>query len=125
MPEETQKQNWLPWMIAAGAVFLLIRNQQSEQNTSKPAITAVVRTTLPTIREAYRSAFLEAAKKIEDGSIKDQEQWTRFIEDNAGTKRREALDKVYKAIDELDLPASFVGKESEIAKLNRQIAEAW
>lgn len=125
MPEETQKQNWLPWMIAAGAVFLLIRNQQSEQNTSKPAITAVVRTTLPTIREAYRSAFLEAAKKIEDGSIKDQEQWTRFIEDNAGTKRREALDKVYRAIDELDLPAIFAGKESEIAKINRQIAEAW
>jgi hypothetical protein len=119
------KQNWLPWFIAAGAVFLLIRNQQPGQDTSKPAITAVVRTTLPTIREAYRSAFLEAAKKIEDGSIKDQEQWTRFIEDNAGTKRREALDKVYKAIDELDLPASFVGKESEIAKLNRQIAEAW
>jgi len=119
------KQNWVPWFIAAGAVFLLIRNQQPGQDTSKPAITAVVRTTLPTIREAYRSAFLEAAKKIEDGSIKDQEQWTRFIEDNAGTKRREALDKVYKAIDELDLPASFVGKESEIAKVNRQIAEAW
>lgn len=119
------KQNWLPWFIAAGAVFLLIRNQQPGQDTSKPAITAVVRTTLPTIREAYRSAFLEAAKKIEDGSIKDQEQWTRFIEDNAGTKRREALDKVYKAIDELDLPASFVGKESEIAKLNREIAQAW
>jgi thiamine biosynthesis lipoprotein ApbE len=68
---------------------------------------------------------LEAAKKIEDGSIKDQEQWTRFISENAGAKQREALDKVYRAIDELDLPASFVGKESEIARLNRQIAEAW
>lgn len=124
MPDET-KQNWLPWMIAAGAVFLLVRNQQSEQNTSKPAITSVVRTTLPAIREAYRSAFLEAAKKIEDGSIKDQEQWTKFIAENAGAKQREALDKVYRAIDELDLPVSFVGKESEIAKLNRQIAEAW
>jgi thiamine biosynthesis lipoprotein ApbE len=119
------KQNWVPWFIAAGAVFLLIRNQQPGQDTSKPAITAVVRTTLPTIREAYRSAFLEAAKKIEDGSIKDQEQWTKFIAENAGAKQREALDKVYRAIDELDLPASFVGKESEIAKLNRQIAEAW
>ena len=119
------KQNWLPWFIAAGAVFLLIRNQQPGQDTSKPAITAVVRTTLPTIREAYRSAFLEAAKKIEDGSIKDQEQWTKFIAENAGAKQREALDKVYRAIDELDLPASFVGKESEIAKLNREIAQAW
>ena len=122
---DEKKENWLPWIIAAGAVFLMLRNQQSEQNTSKPAVSAVVRTTLPTIREAYRSAFLEAAKKIEDGSIKDQEQWTKFISENAGAKQREALDKVYKAIDELDLPASFAGKESEIAKLNRQIAEAW
>lgn len=122
---DEKKENWLPWIIAAGAVFLLLRNQQSEQNTSKPAVTAVVRTTFPTIREAYRSAFLEAAKRIEDGSIKDQEAWTKFISENAGAKQREALDKVYKAIDELDLPASFVGKESEIARLNRQIAEAW
>jgi len=123
--DESKKENWLPWVIAAGAVFLMLRNQQSEQNTAKPAVAAVVRTTLPTIREAYRSAFLEAAKKIEDGLIKDQEQWTKFISENAGAKYREALDKVYRAIDELDLPASFVGKETEIARLNRQIAEAW
>ena len=120
-----KKENWWPWIIAAGAVFLMLLNQQPGQNTSKPAVAAVVRTTLPTIREAYRSAFLEAAKKIEDGSIKDQESWTKFIADNAGAKYREALDKVYRAIDELDLPASFAGKEYEIAKLNRQIAEAW
>ena len=122
---DEKKENWLPWIIAAGAVFLLLRNQQSEQNTSKPAVAAVVRSTLPTIREAYRSAFLEAARRIEDGSIKDQEAWTKFISENAGAKQREALDKVYKAIDDLDLPASFAGKETEIAKLNRQIAEAW
>ncbi len=122
---EAKKENWLPWIIAAGAVFFMLRNQQPGQNTSKPAVAAVVRTTLPTIREAYRSAFLEAAKKIEDGSIKDQEAWTRFIADNAGAKQKEALNRVYAAIDELDLPASFAGKESEIAKLNRQIAEAW
>jgi hypothetical protein len=123
--DESKKENWLPWIIAAGAVFLMLRNQQAGQDTSKPAISSVVRSTLPTIREAYRSAFLEAAKRIEDGSIRDQEQWTKFISENAGAKYREALDKVCKAIDELDLPASFVGKESEIAKLNRQIAEAW
>ena len=123
--DESKKENWLPWIIAAGAVFLMLRNQQAGQDTSKPAVSSVVRSTLPTIREAYRSAFLEAAKRIEDGSIKDQESWTKFISENAGAKQREALDKVYKAIDELDLPASFVGKESEIAKLNRQIAEAW
>ncbi len=122
---EKKSDNWVPWIIAAGAVFLLLRNQQPGQDTSKPAVAAVVRTTLPTIREAYRSAFLEAAKKIEDGSIKDQESWTKFIAENAGAKQREALDKVYRAIDELNLPASFAGKESEIAKVNRQIAEAW
>lgn len=120
-----KKENWLPWIIAAGAVFLLLRNQQSEQNPSKPAVAAVVRSTLPAIREAYRSAFLEAAKKIEDGSIKDQEQWAKFISDNAGAKYRESIDKVYKAIDELDLPANFQGREKEIADINRRIAESW
>ena len=123
---DEKKENWLPWIVAAGAVFFMLRNQQQPQpEPSKPNVSAVVRTTLPSIREAYRSAFLEAAKKIEDGSIKDQESWTKFIAENAGAKQREALDKVYRAIDELDLPASFAGKESEIAKVNRQIAEAW
>lgn len=123
--DEAKKENWLPWIIAAGAVFFMLRNQQSEQNTSKPAVAEVVRTTLPTIREAYRSAFLEAAKRIEDGSIKDQEAWTKFIAENAGAKYRESIDKVYKAIDELDLPANFQGREKEIADINRRIAESW
>jgi hypothetical protein len=74
---------------------------------------------------AYKQAFLEAASKIESGEIKDQEAWTKFIADNAGAKQREALDRVYEAIDKLDLPASFAGKESEIAKVNREIAGAW
>lgn len=122
---DEKKENWLPWIIAAGAVFLLLRNQQPGQDTSKPAVAAVVRSTLPTIREAYRSAFLDAAKRIEDGSIKDQEAWTKFIADNAGAKYRESIDKVYKAIDELDLPANFHGREKEIADINRRIAESW
>lgn len=125
MPEETQKQNWLPWMIAAGAVFLLLRNQQTGQDTSKPAITAVVRTTLPTIREAFRTAFLEAATQIESGKIKTQKEWSDFIAKNAGAKHREAMDKVYDAIDTMEIPLSFEGKEKEIADLNRKIAEAW
>ena len=122
---EEKKENWLPWIIAAGEVFLMLRNQQPGHDTSKPAISAVVRTTLPTIRAAYRSAFLEAAKRIEDGSIKYQEAWTKFIADNAGAKYRESIDKVYKAIDELDLPANFQGREKEIADINRRIAESW
>ena len=122
---ETKSQNWLPWIIAAGAVFMLLRNQQTEQKTAKPAISAVVRSTLPGIRQAYRAAFLEAAKRIESGDIKDQEQWTKFIAENAGAKQREALDRVYQAIDDLKLPASFAGQESELAKLNRSIAESW
>ncbi len=68
---------------------------------------------------------MEAASKIESGEIKDQEAWTKFIADNAGAKQKDALNKVYEAIDKLDLPASFAGKESEIAKINREIAQAW
>ena len=123
---DEKKDNWLPWIIAAGAVFLLLRNQQQPQpEPSKPNVSAVVRGALPSIREAYRAAFLEAARKIEAGEIKDQEAWTKFIAENAGAKYREAMDKVYSAIDELDLPAAFAGREKEIAELNRRIAQSW
>jgi len=122
---QTKRENWMPWAVAAVCVFLLVRNQQSSNEKPVKSITATVKETLPTIRLAYKQAFLEAASKIESGEIKDQEAWTRFIADNAGAKQREALDRVYEAIDKLELPASFVGKEKEIADLNRRIGEAW
>ena len=123
---EAKKENWVPWIVAAVAVFALLRNQQPQPDKSQlKELKSVVSQTLPSIRSAYKQAFLEAASKIESGEIKDQEQWTKFIADNAGAKQREALDRVYEAIDKLDLPASFAGKESEIAKINREIAGAW
>ncbi len=39
---DEKKENWLPWIIAAGAVFLMLRNQQPGQDTSKPAVAEVV-----------------------------------------------------------------------------------
>ena len=120
-----KKENWLPWIVAALAVFAMLRNQQPASDPKPKELTTVVHQTLPSIRSAYKQAFLEAASKIESGEIKDQEAWTKFIADNAGAKQREALDRVYEAIDKLDLPASFAGKESEIAKINREIAQAW
>jgi len=124
MADEKKKENWVPWIVAALAVFAMLRNQQPDKPQAKE-LKSVVSQTLPSIRSAYKQAFLEAASKIESGEIKDQEQWTKFIADNAGAKQREALDRVYEAIDKLDLPASFAGKESEIAKINREIAGAW
>jgi hypothetical protein len=126
MMAEAKKENWVPWIVAAVAVFALLRNQQPQPDKPQPKeLKAVVSQTLPSIRSAYKQAFLEAASKIESGEIKDQEQWTKFIADNAGAKQKDALNKVYEAIDKLDLPASFAGKESEIAKINREIAGAW
>jgi hypothetical protein len=126
MADEKKKENWVPWIVAALAVFAMLRNQQPQPDKPQPKeLKAVVSQTLPSIRTAYKQAFLEAASKIESGEIKDQEQWTKFIADNAGTKQKDALNKVYEAIDKLDLPASFVGKELEIAKINREIAGAW
>ena len=122
-----KKDNWIPWLIIGGLV-LYVMNQQPKGggDSSKPAgVTAVVRSTIPSIRAAYKQAFLDAAAKIEDGTIANQEQWTEFIKQNAGAKQREALDAVYQAIDKLDLPASFAGKEKEIAKINRDIGGAW
>jgi hypothetical protein len=125
MMAEKQKENWLPWVVAAVAVFAMLRNQQPSDKPQPKELKAVVSQTLPSIRSAYKQAFLEAASKIESGEIKDQEGWTKFIADNAGAKQKDALNKVYEAIDKLDLPASFAGKESEIAKINREIAGAW
>jgi hypothetical protein len=126
MADEKKKENWLPWIVAAVAVFALLRNQQPQPDKPQPKeLKAVVSQTLPSIRSAYKQAFLEAASKIESGEIKDQEQWTKFIADNAGAKYREGMDKVYRAIDELNLPVEFKGREKEIAKINREIAQAW
>ena len=122
-----KKDNWIPWVIIGGLV-LYVMNQQPKEggDSSKPAgVTAVVRSTIPSIRAAYKQAFLDAAATIEAGEIANQEQWTKFIADNAGGKNREALDRVYSAIDKLDLPVTFAGKEKELAEINREIAGAW
>jgi len=121
-----KENNWIPWVIIAGLVLYAMAQQPKGGGDPNPsAVTAVVRSTIPSIRAAYKQAFLDAAAKIEDGTIANQEQWTKFISDNAGGKNREALDRVYSAIDKLDLPVTFAGKESEIAKINREIAGAW
>ena len=122
---KNQPQSILPWIIAAIAVFALLRNNQGGGDPSNRSVTSQVAKTLPNIRAAYRDVFLSAADLIEAGKIKDQEQWLKHIAENAGAKQREALDAVYKALNDLDLPASFEGKEKEIAELNRKIGGAW
>ena len=121
-----KQDNWIPWVIIGGLV-LYVMNQQPKGggDPSTAAAVSAAKQTIPNIRAAYREAFLDAAKGIEDGSIKDQEQWTEFIKQNAGARQRDALDKVYEAIDKLKLPVTFAGKESEIAEINRKIAGAW
>ncbi len=126
MTMAAKKDNWIPWVIVAGLVLYVVNQQpKGGGDPSTAAVTAVVRSTIPSIRAAYKQAFLDAAAKIEAGEIANQEQWTKFIEENAGAKRIEAMNKVYTAIDELKLPVTFAGKESEIAKINREIAGAW
>ncbi len=122
-----KESNWIPWLIIWGLVLYVVNQQpKGGGDPSKPAgVTAVVRSTIPSIRAAYKQAFLDAAAKIEDGTIANQEQWTKFIADNAGGKNREALDRVYTAIDELKLPVTFAGREAEIARINKEIASAW
>jgi hypothetical protein len=121
-----QKDNWIPWLIIGGLAFYVFSQQPKGGGDPNPSgVTAVVRSTIPSIRAAYKQAFLDAAAKIEAGEIANQEQWTKFIEENAGAKRTEAMNKVYTAIDELKLPVTFAGREAEIAKINREISGAW
>ena len=122
-----KKDNWIPWLIIGGLAFYVFSQQPKGGGDPSTAagVTAVVRSTIPSIRAAYKQAFLDAAAKIEAGEIANQEQWTKFISDNAGGKNREALDRVYTAIDELKLPVTFAGREAEIARINKEIASAW
>ena len=121
-----QEPNYLPLILIGAVLFFALRQPREGGDPTRPVgVESVVRSTIPNIRQAYRTAFLEAAKQIEEGKIKDQEQWTAFIKANAGGKSREALDAVYEAIDKLELPVSFAGKEKEIAELNRKIGGAW
>jgi hypothetical protein len=122
-----KENNWIPWLIVGGLAFYAFSQQPKGGGDPSTAagVTAVVRSTIPSIRAAYKQAFLDAAAKIEAGEIANQEQWTKFISDNAGGKNREALDKVYTAIDELKLPVTFAGREAEIARINREISGAW
>ena len=121
-----QEPNYLPLILIGAVLFFALRQPREGGDPTRPVgVESVVRSTIPNIRQAYRTAFLEAAKRIEDGTIQNQEQWTEFIKQNAGAKQREALDAVYGAIDELKLPVSFAGKEKEIAELNRRIGGAW
>lgn len=117
------------WILVAIAAFWIATSPEdksdSTDSVASKSITKTVSETLPNIRAAYRMAFEQAAAKIEDGSIKNQEQWVAFIKENAGAKHREALDRVYDAIDSLDLPAEFTGREKEVADLNRKIGGAW
>lgn len=124
--EPKQETNLLPLILVGVVLFFALRQpREGGEQSDTGRVETVVKSTFPSIRSAYRDAFLEAAKKIESGEIKNQEQWTKWIADNAGAKQREALDKVYTAIDELKLPADFAGKEKEIAEVNRRIGGAW
>ena len=122
-PAET---NYLPLILIGAVLFFALRQPREGGDTSRPVGTEyIVKKTLPNIRAAYRDAFMQAAKRIEEGKIKNQEEWTAFIRENAGAKQREAMDLVYKSIDELKLPVSFEGQEKKIAELNRRIGGAW
>jgi len=122
-PAET---NYLPLILIGAVLFFALRQPEKGGDPSRPVgVESVVRSTIPNIRQAYRDTFMEAAKLIESGEIKDQEAWTAFVKENAGAKQKEAMNAVYAAIDELKLPVSFAGKEKEIAELNRRIGGAW
>ena len=120
-----QEPNCLPLFIIAALFFAILQSREGGDQSRPVGLEAVARKTLPNIRQAYRDTFLEAAKLIEDGTIKDQEGWTAFVKENAGAKQKEAMNAVYTAIDQLKLPVSFAGKEKEIAELNRRIGGAW
>jgi hypothetical protein len=52
------EQNWLPWVIAAGAIYFFAFQRPANVDPKPADVKGVVASTLPNIRAAYRAAFL-------------------------------------------------------------------
>ena len=84
-----QEPNYLPLILIGAVLFFALRQPREGGDTSRPVgVESVVRQTIPNIRQAYRTAFLEGAKRIVDWTIIDKEQWSAIINANGEAMHR-------------------------------------
>lgn len=136
MSETKQQDLWqyAPWAVALVFGYLLWSKQPvtppGPQPEPVPAVSIEKDTKqiLATIRSANARIFLEAADKVESGTILTDKSLFDFVRPATEAARKEASKPFDVSLD-LSLPrnsdGTFAGKEVEAAALLRRISRSW
>ena len=126
---------WLPWVaVAVMAYFLFNKPTTVEPVDPTPTPTptvnigTVTKQVLPSMAKGFADVFEQAAAKVEDKTIKTDKELFDFVQP-ATAKARVEANKPFDTALESGLPrnedGTFAGKETEVARLLRQVAKAW
>jgi hypothetical protein len=131
---EAKQVNWLPWIAVAALGYLLWNKQPVAPPGPQPDPVPVVsiekdtKAILAKIRTENARIFLEAADKVESGTILTDKALFDFVRPATEAARKEA-NKPFDVSLDLSLPrnedGSFSSKEKEAASLLRRIAKSW
>jgi hypothetical protein len=133
---ETKQDLWqyAPWAVALVFGYLLWTKQPVTPPGPQPDPVPVVsiekdtKAILAKIRTENARIFLEAADKVESGTILTDKALFDFVRPATEAARKEA-NKPFDVSLDLSLPrnedGSFSGKEKEAASLLRRIAKSW
>ena len=130
----SEKQvNWMPWIAVAALGYMLWTRQPvapGPQPEPSPVVSIEKETKaiLAKIRTANARIFLEAADKVESGTILTDKSLFDFVRPATEAARKEA-NKPFDVSLDSSLPrnedGSFSGKEKEAASLLRKVARSW
>lgn len=132
---ETKQDLWqyAPWAVAFVFGYLLWNKPATPPGPQPEPVPAVsiekeTKAILAKIRTENARIFLEAADKVESGTILTDKALFDFVRPATEAARKEA-NKPFDVSLDLSLPrnedGSFSGKEKEAASLLRKVAKAW
>jgi hypothetical protein len=130
---EAKQVNWLPWIAVAALGYMLWTKPATPPGPQPDPVPSVLiekdtKAILAKIRTENARIFLEAADKVESGTILTDKALFDFVRPATEAARKEASKPFDVSLD-LSLPrnedGSFSGKEKEAASLLRRIAKSW
>jgi hypothetical protein len=136
MASEAKQDLWqyAPWVVALVFGYMLWTKQPATppgpQPEPVPSVTIEkdTKAILAKIRTENARIFLEAADKVESGTILTDKALFDFVRPATEAARKEA-NKPFDVSLDLSLPrnddGSFSGKEKEAASLLRKVAKSW
>ena len=135
MSETKQQDLWqyAPWIAVAALGYMLWTQPATPPGPQPAPVPAVsiekdTKSILAKIRTENARIFLEAADKVESGTILTDKALFDFVRPATEAARKEA-NKPFDVSLDLSLPrnedGSFSGKEKEAASLLRKVAKSW